>query len=303
MPPTTVNTNTKSVRFVPSENVRCGTSVDGKAPTTLIAFTLIELLVVVTIMVVMLALLVPAFNGIKGGQDITSAAYTITGLLDQARAYAMSNNTFVYVGFAETDASASSSAVPQLTTSPSPYGRVAIAVVATKDGTNGYSSGLGGWVSNYSSTTVSNLTPINKLLHLENVHLADLGSTPPAIGGMARPAIANSTTPTYNIGNSNCLSSTPFAWPLSAPLPASSASAASPPTQYAFFKVIQFDSQGVARIQGSSGASILIAPYMEIALLATHGNVVPPTPANQNAGDLVAIQIDALTGATHIYRP
>ena len=47
----------------------------------------------------------PAFTYIKGGTDVTSAAYTIKGVLDTARTYAKANNTYTWVGFYEEDVS------------------------------------------------------------------------------------------------------------------------------------------------------------------------------------------------------
>ena len=67
-------------------------------------FTLIELLVVVGIIALLLVLIAPAFTYIKGGTDVTSAAYTIKGVLDTARTYAKANNTYTWVGFFEEDA-------------------------------------------------------------------------------------------------------------------------------------------------------------------------------------------------------
>src|SRR5438876_862300 len=61
-------------------------------------FTLLELLVVMAIIAILIVLVAPAFTNIKGGNDITTSAYTITGALEQARNYAMSNNTYVYLG-------------------------------------------------------------------------------------------------------------------------------------------------------------------------------------------------------------
>src|SRR5712675_2881484 len=72
------------------------------------AFTLLELLIVVSIIALLLVLLAPAFTTIKGGTDVTSAAYTIKGVLDTARTYAKANNTYVWVGFYEEDASQAS---------------------------------------------------------------------------------------------------------------------------------------------------------------------------------------------------
>src|SRR5262245_32294784 len=70
------------------------------------AFTLVELLIVVGIIGLLLVLLGPAFTTIKGGRDVTSAAYTIKGVLDTARTYAKANNTYTWVGFYEEDTTA-----------------------------------------------------------------------------------------------------------------------------------------------------------------------------------------------------
>src|SRR5438034_6834880 len=94
------------------------------------AFTLVELLIVVGIIGLLLVLIAPAFTYIKGGTDVTSAAYTIKGALDTARTYAKANNTYAWVGFFEEDAS-------QASTNPatSGTGRIVVSVVASNDGT------------------------------------------------------------------------------------------------------------------------------------------------------------------------
>src|SRR5436309_8410334 len=69
------------------------------------AFTLLEMLVVMGIIAILMVLVAPAFTTIKSGTDATSAAYTIKGILDQARTYAMANNTYTWVGFYEENVS------------------------------------------------------------------------------------------------------------------------------------------------------------------------------------------------------
>src|SRR5438552_19187105 len=78
------------------------------------AFTLLELMVVIAIMVLAIAFIKPAFTSLKSAGDVTSAAYTIKGVLDQARTYAMANNTYTWVGFFEEDVSQPST-TPQAT--------------------------------------------------------------------------------------------------------------------------------------------------------------------------------------------
>ena len=74
-------------------------------PESLRGFTLIELLIVISIIAILMVLLAPAFTSLKSAGDVTSAAYTIKGVLDTARTYAKANNTYTWVGFCEEDVS------------------------------------------------------------------------------------------------------------------------------------------------------------------------------------------------------
>src|SRR5438046_1938063 len=96
-------------------------------------FTLLELLIVVGIIGLLLVLIAPAFTYIKGGTDVTSDAYTIKGVLDAARTYAKTNNTYTWVGFYEEDVSQPSTNPPT-----AGVGRVVMSIVASKDGTKIY---------------------------------------------------------------------------------------------------------------------------------------------------------------------
>jgi Tfp pilus assembly protein FimT len=254
------------------------------------AFSMLELLVVMMIMLVVGALVVPVVNSLNAAGNLTQACYEITATLEQARAYAMANNTYVFVGIAEVDASVNPATVPQVDSGVSPYGRVAIAVVASKDGAKHYmetTSAQGSdWQANYADASKPeykglHLASICKLRRLENVHLS--GSVA-SLGAMARPSV----DPSYVLGNSACVSQTPFSWPLGSQLGGG--------YQYRFDKILQFDPQGVVRITAASNGST-ISRWIEVGLAQAQGNRVS---ANANAG---VIQIDTLSGATRIYRP
>lgn len=249
------------------------------------------MLVVISIILILMGLLVPAFTGIKGGTDVTKTAYDIAGMLDQARAYAMANNTYVFVGIVEVDASADPSVTQSATNSIQTGGRIAMAAVASKDGTRGYDvSTPATWATNYAAATVQNLVPISKLQRFENLHLAGLYSSVGTTGNMARP----NPNIYYMIGHNNCTSVTPFDWPLGSAIGAG---------QYSFTKVINFDPQGVARIQYAANTDNIVQ-VMEIGLQQTHGNVATPSPSPPTSyGNVAAIQIEGMSGATHIYRP
>src|SRR5438874_13762708 len=95
------------------------------------AFTLLELLIVIAIIALLMVLIAPAFTYIKGGTDVTSAAYTIKGVLDTARTYAKANNTYTWVGFYEENVANPVSPNPD---TPA-VGRIITSIVASKDGT------------------------------------------------------------------------------------------------------------------------------------------------------------------------
>src|SRR5436309_497374 len=133
-------------------------------------FTLLELLIVVGIIALLLVLIAPAFTYIKGGTDVTSAAYTIKGVLDTARTYAKANNTYTWVGFFEEDVSSTTPGMPGV-------GRLVMSIVASKDGTIIYSSGSPGTID------TTRLIQVGKLTKVDNVHLTDLTDGSGVAGG------------------------------------------------------------------------------------------------------------------------
>jgi len=107
-------------------------------------FTLIELLVVIGLIAMMGSLMVPAFDAISRGRGVEKRAWEIAGLLEQARSYAMTKNTYVWVGFRQNG------------------DRYAVAVVASRDGLE--------------NLAAANLVSIHRGLNLEQTTLS--GSLP-----------------------------------------------------------------------------------------------------------------------------
>jgi len=234
------------------------------------AFSLVELLVVIAVMALLMGLVAPAFLGIKGASDLGSATSEISGLLEQSRAYAMAQNTYVYVGIQEVDANVASGNSPQVAGT----GRVVVAVVASKEGTRIFNASTNSFDSN-------KLVPISKLRKFENLHLG----TPSDSGNMARPSVPASN----QVSDSSAydLNSAAFAWPLEGT------------AIYKFFKIIEFDPQGTPRPLKSGGEGIV--DRLELGLLQSKGNIV--VNSAQNPAQQSAIQLDGVTGATRIYRP
>ena len=232
-------------------------------------FTLLELLIVVGIIALLLVLTAPAFTYIKGGTDVTSAAYTIQGVLDAARTYAKANNTYAWVGFYEENVD---NAASPNSSSPA-IGRVIMSVVASKDGTN---IATGGAMSSAS------LFQVGKPTKVENVHLAafaDGSGQAPAETFATRPPVTFNGTQYSLAGMPN--STTPFTYPAG--------------SAYTFSRVVQFSPHGEAVIGNSAQNSLRTAA--EIGVQPTHGATV-----DTNSTNLVAIQFTGIGGNVKIYR-
>ena len=231
-------------------------------------FSLVELLGVISIMSILSVLVSAGFQGILGSvvdQQVSDLASTIT----RARAYAMANNTYVFVGIQEVGASN-----PISGTQTAGTGRVAVTVVASSDGTRGYPTCIG------SSTALTSLNVVTPLRHYDNLHLL----TSSAINTTTLPNTTASGA-TYEAASTTSL--TTFTWPLGSASP-----------QYPTFgsngTVIQFNPQGEAQIVTGAYTDPILQ-WIEIDLIPTHGTTVSTTnPAT--------ILIDGASGSVTTYR-
>ena len=243
-------------------------------------FTLLELLIVIGIIALLMVLLAPAFTNLKSGGDVTSAAYTIKGVLDTARTYAKANNTYTWVGFYEEDVSQPS------TNPPTPgVGRLVMSIVASKDGTKLY-TGVPGSPVTLDAPNSATLLQVDKLAKIDNAHLItfpNATATPPPDSFDTRPAISSDSA---RIGDTNappnpCLI---FHYPTG-----------SSSLQYTFQKIVQFSPRGEAVIDD---ANYSLTTVSEIGLQSTHGVTPEPSPVKNP----VAIQFTGIGGNVKIYR-
>ena len=144
------------------------------------AFTLLEILVVIGIIAIMMVLIAPAFTSIKTGNDVTTAANTIKGVLDQARTYAKANNTYTWVGFFEEN-------VVSTTSGTAGVGRLVMSIVASKDGTSIYDP-----TNLAQQDLTTGLLQVGKLTKIDNVHLWTHTDAPSGTGSTfdTRPNVA-----------------------------------------------------------------------------------------------------------------
>jgi type II secretory pathway pseudopilin PulG len=230
-----------------------------------------ELIVVIGIISVLMVLLVPALTGLKTAAAVTSAAYTVKGALEQARAYALAKHTYTWVGFFEEKSDSPMSAGT---------GRLVISVVASTNGTCVYSDTL----TDPPPFSGSLLAQISKLLKADNTQLERI-----ADGAISRTGIPADQ---YHVGHpdfakreqfdgSMITNKTTFSYPLTGT------------PQYTFSKIIQYNPQGDA-------TKIVDTPTrtIEVGLRPTHNSI-----SDSNIRNLVVIQLTGITGQTKLIRP
>lgn len=268
--------------MIPNDQSRSGHRFTGRS-----AFTLVELLVVIAVITVLLVLIVPAVSQI-GAKKTEQAFYDIAGAVDTAHAYAMANNTYVYLGFVEYDASKSPGG-----TQTAGMGRVVVAAIASRDGTRGYAdtssaNAATSWQSGYAKG--ANFVSVIPPTVFESTHLAALAS-PPTSGAMLRPDPGNDA---WRVGSDSfkqdCQLS--FSLPLGSDLTGG---------KYNFNQVLLFAPNGSVGVQTSySDLGQTFPVCMEIGIQPTIGNAQPGATATSN---YAAVTINGTTGAQRIYRP
>ncbi len=274
-------------------------------------FTLVELLGVLAIIAIISAVTLPNIIEIKSTSDATAAGYTISGLLERARTYALANNTYVWVGFFEEDGTQPSQNPPIIGNG----GRLVISIVASQDGTRYSDAAINNTLpavfgANDSSNLVT-LIQLSKLVKINNVRLVAVNTDSVTGNIPARPAVASTYQMGEPVGVSPNNSSGAFALhvgdstgnPTTFTFPLTSPGSGAP--QYTFTKIIEFNAQGEA---SKIAENVFTGPgpqdAMEIALDPTHGSVIdsPYSGANQNKA-AIAVQIEGLAGQISVYRP
>jgi prepilin-type N-terminal cleavage/methylation domain-containing protein len=239
------------------------------------AFSLIELLVVMAIALILGAIAVTSISSVSTSGNLTAAADTISGTIEQARSYAMANNTYTWLGFFEENGAAASANPAQ-----SGVGRIVMAIAASSDGSMIYSANSGAAVT----IDPTRLLEVGKLIRVTGAHLE---AFPDGSGGGqtfdTRPALQSDNA---RVG----LDPLPGGASPSFQFPVGQAASA----QYTFTNVLQFSPQGEVLFSGMAGQ---LTSTIEIGLEPAHGNI--PNSASKND---IALQVAGITGTVIEYR-
>jgi len=168
------------------------------------AFTLVEMLVVIAIVVILTAVTAPSIVSLNNSGQMNQVTLELRGMLEQARQYAVAQNTYVWVAF---NAQTSNN-----------IDTISVAMVASMDGSDP------GTMSSASLLSVpsADLTLISKVRSFQQFQLQVPGGysfalpvsvpTTPAIASANAPASASSGgTATFNIQIPGNTTTTPFA--------------------------------------------------------------------------------------------
>jgi len=152
-------------------------------------FTLIELLVVIAIMALLMAVSGPALRGLSGSQSFDQTVGGIAGLLEQARATAIAQNTYAWVVFYECDGA-------QLVPPDYSGHQLYVAAFYSNDGTDPFNwSGAVTLPGGTVGTTT--FTALNRLHRFNRVHLLADDSGDVAIPSAPASASALAAIPVF----------------------------------------------------------------------------------------------------------
>ena len=224
-------------------------------------FSLVEIMSVMAIMSLIAVAMPSVIGAFTSAGKLTQSASDISSVLTHARAYAMAKNTYVYVGIQEVDAVHATSA--------NGVGKVAVVTAASLDGTRPYTTG---------ALNTSNIAVVMKPQFFTNTHITTAASLTNGSNMTTRPAAS--------IDLSSTSATTTFQFPLTGT------------AQFSFTKVVEFDPQGVARVQTGASFNPSVQAYIELPLVPAHGNAAVANISNQ-----AAVQVDGITGAVSLYRP
>jgi len=152
-------------------------------------FSLVELLVVIAIVALIAVAGGPAISTLASSGNANQSISQLSGILEEAREYAVAQNTYVWVTFYAATASNGSK-------------QVSVAVIASLDGTDPADAIATPWQQNYyGNVPSSNLALVNKIITLKQLSLDSAGALKPSnLPGVPAVADPANSIATYNNG-------------------------------------------------------------------------------------------------------
>lgn len=228
-------------------------------------FSLSELLVVITIIAILTTAGGPAFSALTSSGSADQNISQLSGLLEQAREYAVAQNTYVWVAFCNSTASNGTN-------------QVAVAVIASTDGTDPANiNGVSSWQTyGYGAVPGAGLALVNKIVTLKQLNIESANSVSPPTLPAVTPAVTSSAN---SINSSSTNNSTGF---FTIQLPGTSTTAS-------FIQAVQFTPSGQAR-NSSSPVNVI-----DVDLQPQKGTV-------NDAHNVAVLRVNGLTGETVVFR-
>lgn len=231
------------------------------------AFTLVELLVVISTVALLTAIAAPALMGPTSSGRMNSNLLQLSGLLEQARQYAIAQNTYVWVAFAPgTDSTGLKT--------------LSVALVASNDGTDPASpSSWAGY--SYGTAPSTQIGLISKIITLRQISLLNAGT----FGTTMMTSLPATPTPVTGTSNSvagmnSSGSGTGTFFNLQIPGAA---------TTEIFTEAVQFTPTGEVR-NGSNPVDLVELDCQ------------PQKGTSADTNNIAVIRINGLTGESVIYR-
>jgi prepilin-type N-terminal cleavage/methylation domain-containing protein len=231
------------------------------------AFTLVEMLVVISTVALLTVIAAPALMGPTSSGQMNKNLLELSGLLEQARQYAIAQNTYVWVVFAPGTDSAG-------------LKTLSVALVASNDGTDPASPSS--WASHaYGAAPNTQIGLVSKIITLHQISLLKAGvfgaTVMPSL-----PAVPSPVTATANsVAGMNSSGSGIGAF-FNLQIPGTS-------TTLTFTEAVQFTSTGEVR-NGSNPVDLV-----ELDLQPQKGTGI-------DANNVAVIRVNGLTGESVIYR-
>ncbi len=201
------------------------------------AFTLVELLTVMGVIAVLSAFAAPAFSHLLVGSGFDQALVQLSGSLERAREYAVSNDAYSYVGLTDVDAE----------------GRMAIATFGAADASSGIASLVkgGDYALSAAPSASGGLQLLDRVIRVEGCDVLD--AVPTGCALQSTPALATSASP-LRLADSG----------------PKFTCADGPRGTLRFTRIVQFTPDGAARVTPA------VANALQLVLVPTKGDPAKP---------------------------